>query len=73
MKSYEVWIEGYIVIEGSCKAQSIGSYKAKTFKDACVKALRKQKFRMEFYDKVSNRFWGRSLYDNETDARKTFG
>ena len=54
-----------------------------TFQQACVKALNKLKWPMLYeaiqglgscyYDPNNNSYWGRRFFDNETDARKSFG
>lgn len=54
-----------------------------TFQQACVKALNELNWDMLYealqglgscyYDMVDNSYWGRRFYDNEVDARKSFG
>lgn len=54
-----------------------------TFKQACVKALNELNWPLLYealqglgscyYDPKNNSYWGRTFYDNETDARKSFG
>jgi len=58
-------------------------WKGCTFQHACVRALNELKWPMLYtalqglgtcyYDAKTNSYWGRKFYDNEEDARKSFG
>lgn len=69
---YQVWMEGFRVMEGSATAEFLGEYEADTFKEACKKAVRDKGYE-KAYDADYNTVWGCFLYDNETDARRFFG
>jgi hypothetical protein len=75
---YEVWLEGYSVNGQSEKAKRIIKrhkvlWEGKTFQEACFEALYSLDYDMRFYDKDANTYWGRRFFDNEADARKSFG
>lgn len=72
LKTYEVWLEGYINTFGAETASYVNSYKAKTFADAVLKASAD----VAYPDQVNMddlTYCGRKFYDNEADARSTFG
>lgn len=75
---YEIWIEGYIatseeqVAERIC-GDGINKWWGVNFQDACERALKRLGYEMNLYRKESNTYWGCRLYDNEADARKSFG
>lgn len=58
-------------------------WKGCTFQQACVKALNELHWPMLYeaiqglgscyYDAKENSYWGRRFFDNEMDARKSFG
>lgn len=73
MPRFDVWSEGYSATGGSAQAFYLGSYPAKTFNEACFKALMTKKWDMSFYDMKRNTYWGCRFFDNEADARKSFG
>ncbi|MCK4826614.1 hypothetical protein KA005_63320 [bacterium] len=77
MKAYEIWMEGYAATQESDIAQYVGSVEAKSFKEACIKFSKTEeateKQWEEFFNPTDLSFWGCRLYDNEADARKTFG
>jgi hypothetical protein len=66
---YEVWSEGYRITGNDGTATLEGRIEADNFHDACVKLLgeRLDKGR----DELS--VWGCRLFDNETEARVSFG
>ena len=69
---YEVWMEGFHVMEGRGKATLLGKYEANSFLEACQKAADEHPGYGN-YDKKRNTIWGCRLFDNEFDARKSFG
>lgn len=68
-KTYDVWMEGFVCTGESSKAHFVGSVKAETFKKACDKLFNND----ILYDPINLTHWGCRLYDNEADARKSFG
>jgi len=84
---YEIWMEGFQATGQSSDAQMIGKGVGQTFDDAVREYARKNPdSKIEPYTRSSfssdehfkNRrsnwkIWGCALFDNETDARKSFG
>ena len=74
-KSYKIWSEGFRATGEQAGAMCLGTYKADSFKEA-VKL---------WYDSLTDQysrdcvslerltFWGCRLFDNEQDARRSFG
>ena len=73
IKEYEVWTEGYALSGGSSDASFLGVKKANSFKEACVKAIKDEGFEMIYYNDEDNTYWGCSFFDNEIEARISFG
>ena len=88
MKEYEIWMEGFAATGNQQGAHLIGKAKGIDFKDACknfeypedmirewdglVMKKKGEKLKLdEHYEYPS--IWGCQLYDNEKDARKSFG
>ena len=69
MKVYTIWIEGYQIQGGSCKASEVATIKANSFKEACKIHYKNDKL----FNEEKLTVWGCELYDNEIDARKSFG
>lgn len=74
-KEFEVWTEGYTTNGGSCDAIFHGRFKGRTFKDAVIawKNTLTDKHSIQCVDIDRMKFWGCRFYDNERDARKSFG
>lgn len=72
MKAYNVWMEGYAATGEYAPDEYMGTYEAKSFKEACVMAMNdKFKYRSEidkYYDKKHNTFWGCRFYEQLPDA-----
>lgn len=80
----QIWMEGYADNGGQSGAQMIGEYDVKTF-DEAVELYMKTRSAKELEDYGPHRnkmtsprgsnwnIWGCSLFDNEADARKSFG
>ena len=63
MKFWHVWREGFDVEGHKDVARFMGKILARTFEEACVKAM----------GEPGTSKWGARLFDNEADARKAFG
>ena len=72
MKQYEVWMEGYAATGDSSEAEFCGVYEAETFSDACA-AWNKEKGEKGYFNARALTYWGCRFFDNETDARRSFG
>ena len=69
----EVWCEGFSATGQSGPATFWGSTLARDFPEACKKlAVQKPKFK-DYFDPEHMTWWGCRLYDNATDARRSFG
>ena len=72
MTTFNIWCEGYLATgtEGiPAKAVFIGTIEAETFQQACDKRFSGN----QYYDADRRTYFGCRLFDNEQDARKTFG
>lgn len=70
---YNVWMEGFALSgEGErSQASLVGSVEANNFQEACDKICLARYAGL--YDAEHKTVWGCRLFDNEIDARKTFG
>ena len=73
MKVFEIWAEGYAVNEGRASASLLGVASGETFEEACNNFAKENKDFEAYFNPISLTYWGCSLYDNEWDARKSFG
>ena len=72
-RTWQVWVEGFVVTGESGKAQLMGETEAKTFGEACRIVFSKTREHAMYFDPVRLTYWGCRLFDNETDARRSFG
>jgi hypothetical protein len=73
-KTFEVWNEGYAATGEHGTAQYLGRFEAENFQKACMRAMKELDWDINtYYDVVKNSFWGCRFFDNEVDARKSFG
>ena len=68
-KVWEIWEEGYRVNGGSGTAVFRGRVEAPTFREACEKFYKGDKL----FDPERLTLWGCRIFDNEADARRSFG
>lgn len=69
---YDVWSEGFAATGEHGSAVFMGSAQADSFAEACAKVCDTPDRRSSF-NSDSLTFWGCQLFDNEADARKSFG
>lgn len=75
MQKYNIWMQGYLCsgMEGIPeKATYKGEFEVNSFKEACdmwSKTLKEP----HYYNSEYLTYWGCKLFDNEVDARKSFG
>lgn len=69
MKIFDIWSEGYVATGDSGKATYHGEGTGKTFKAACIKKFKDD----NNYCSKNNTYWACCLFDNEDDARESFG
>lgn len=74
-KVWELWSEGYVASGGVQTATFHGEFEGKTFEDA-IQAFKNTLTDQRDIDCVhvkDKNFWGCQFFDNEDDARKSFG
>lgn len=69
MKEYDVWQEGYAITGNFAPATFVGSTQAESFREACIYLLKDD----SSFNKDKLSVWGCKLFDNEADARESFG
>jgi hypothetical protein len=72
-KLYDIWAEGYADNGGCAGAIRLGSAQGKTFKDACKTFAEEEETFRQYFEEEQMTYWGCRLFDNEADARKSFG
>jgi hypothetical protein len=72
-KHFEIWAEGYAATGESGRAIKMGEADGKDFKNACVNFAEKNDSFKKFFNPQYMNYWGCRLFDNEADARKSFG
>jgi hypothetical protein len=73
MNNYEIWSEGYRATGESSGACFHSMSTGETFKEAVDAYAEKDEEFKKYYDRETMTYWGCNLFDNERDARKTFG
>ena len=75
MRNFEIWMEGYAATGERAEASRIGNYTAETFDEAVLLYMKDNPNTVEFdrFGKGKHSIWACRLYDNEIDARKSFG
>jgi hypothetical protein len=76
--SYEVWSEGFAVTGEQQPAVLHGEVEAASFEAACAKLFTGEGRDgghgwQPYFDAVRMTYWGCKLYDNEADARRSYG
>ena len=66
----QLWMEGYSISGNDSKATSLGEYEAETLKRAAEMHAKASGSQVNLNDLT---IWGCRLFDNEKDARKSFG
>ena len=73
IKQYQIWTEGYAATGESSGAIYHGLSKGETFKQAVENFIEENNWDKKLYNSEKLTYWGCKFYDNESDARKTFG
>lgn len=73
MKKYEIWSEGYCASGDSAPATLLGVCEGDDFRDDCINYANINQPFKELFDSKRMTCWGCRLFDNEADARKSFG
>lgn len=70
---FEIWNEGYSVSGMKRTATTWGKATGETFKQACINFARRDGEFSKNFDPKQMTWAGRRLFDNEADARRSFG
>lgn len=76
MKTFEIWCEGYAITGNSADASLLGTETATTWDEAVEKYMVKNPDTIDVREANGVKVytdWGCRLFDNESDARKSFG
>jgi hypothetical protein len=74
MKTFEVWTEGFSATGESGDATFHGEFEGKTFREAVNAYIATDpEYHNQYYDAKRLTYWGCRFFDNESDARKSFG
>ena len=73
MKSYEIWCEGYVCTGESGRAHYFGTTMANNFQEACDNFFNNDEYHSQYYNSKNLTYWGCRLFDNEFEARVSFG
>lgn len=72
MRRFSIWSEGYRATGENGTAVCRGSAEGETFKDACI-AFFRGRGDASYFDPEHLTYWCCRLFDNEADARRSFG
>lgn len=72
LTAYQIWSEGYSATGEHDTARLMGSSTGNSFREACISFFDKRKD-SGYFNSISLTYWGCHLFDNESDARKSFG
>jgi hypothetical protein len=70
---FHVWSEGFAATGQSSPAIYHGTGSGRNFREACDNLAEKRPEFKKYYDPEHMTYWGCRLFDNETDARRSFG
>lgn len=77
MKNFEIWVEGYMATGESGKAMLFGNINAGSFDEAVAKLLEIKPSLKPYYNynekTGTHSYWGCRMFDNENEARSSFG
>lgn len=73
MSIYNIWCEGYRATGESSGATFLGYAEGTSLKDACINLAQQDSSFASYFDANRMTYWGCRIYDNEYDARSTFG
>lgn len=73
MKAFHIWSEGYDTTGQSAPAMRHGVADGASFKDACIHFFGGLPKSKQYFDADRMTYWGCRLFDNEAEARKSFG
>ena len=69
---YEIWYEGYNATGNRSGTSYLDKTKGTSFKNACQNFF-VERSDLNYFDNHTLTYWGCRLYDNEIEARRSFG
>lgn len=75
-RKFEIWSEGYRAQGNESGAHKHGEAEGENFVDACRNFFADEKpdeMGWTYFDAERNTYWGCRLFDNEGDARQSYG
>lgn len=76
MRIFDVWTEGWAANEGKFPAMFMGRVEAESLVEACKKLKARSKPDLRRFWRIEEKaayYYGCKAFDNERDARKSFG
>ncbi len=73
MKKWQLWKEGYACTGQRASASFLGEFEAPTFKEACDIWGNKPENKPFYKSKDVPSHWACRIFDNEAQARRSFG
>lgn len=73
VKIFDIWCEGFMATGESSGANSLGCCSGKDLKEACINFAKTNKDFANYFNEDRMTYWGCRIFDNEADARKSFG
>lgn len=70
---YNIWMEGYRCNGDEGRASFVGVAEGKNFKEACKNYVKHDKEFGKLFNDEKLTYWGCKLFDNESQARYSFG
>lgn len=71
--THEVWNEGYAATGERAPALYLGRYPGVTFKEEVEAAMDDLEWDRSYYNPEQLTYWACRFFDNEADARRSFG
>jgi len=72
-QEWELWLEGYVATGNRSGARYLGIFVAPTFKEACDLWGNRHANKGYYSNRGHPSYWGCRIFDNEIDARRSFG
>lgn len=73
LREFTIWLEGYLITGGGGGAVFEGTWKGKDFRDAVLRMVKAKGLDDSNFNEERLSYWGCRYFDNEADARRTFG
>lgn len=73
IRTFDIWAEGYRATGDFSRANHLGKSKGRTLKEACDNLAATNPVFNMYYDAERLTYWGCKIFDNEAEARLTFG